>query len=421
MTIAETAIPYRDPTDRGFPDGRLREIKVLTVFGTRPEAVKMAPVMNAMAAAEGMRPVLCLTGQHQRMLAGVIEAFGLRPDYDLAIMKPEQDLTHITAAVLTGLAPVLTAERPDWVLVHGDTSTAMAAALAAFYAGCRIGHIEAGLRTGDLSQPWPEEMNRGVIDRLADLRFAPTQAACENLLRENIPRDSIIVTGNTVVDALEVVRARLDINAALRGAMAERFSFLDRGKRLILVTGHRRESFGSGFERICRALARISRRADVEIVYPIHLNPRVRAPVFSLLGGLPHVHLIEPLDYVPFIYLMMRSDLILTDSGGIQEEAPSLGKSVLVMREVTERPELLASGVARLVGTDENRIYDGVAAMLDAPPNNAGVPQGNPYGDGLASKRIVEALRQFGAVHGLREIAAPLRAVGSVPLPVAAP
>jgi UDP-N-acetylglucosamine 2-epimerase (non-hydrolysing) len=394
----------------------MTDIKVLTVFGTRPEAIKMAPVVRALEAAPGMRPVLCLTGQHRHMLAGVIEAFGLKPDYDLSIMKPEQDLAYITAAVLGGLGPVLTGERPDWVLVHGDTTSAMAAALAAFYAGCRIAHVEAGLRTGDLSRPWPEEMNRSVIDRLADLRFAPTETARDNLLRENIRPDSILVTGNTVVDALEAVCARLRSDRALRAAAAERFAFLDPGKRLVLVTGHRRESFGAGFERICRGLSLIARRGDVEIVYPIHLNPRVRGPVMRILGGLPNVHLIEPLDYVPFVHLMMRSELILTDSGGIQEEAPSLGKTVLVMRDVTERPEVVESGAARLVGTDAERIGEAAAAVLDAPPRPEGAAMPpNPYGDGRASSRIVDALREFSALRGVSEDRLPdLRRPGPV-------
>lgn len=356
----------------------------------------MAPVVRALEAAEGFRSIICLTGQHRQMLAGVIEAFELKPDYDLSIMKPEQDLAYITSAVLGGLGPVLAGERPDWVLVHGDTTTAMASALASFYAGCRIAHVEAGLRTGDLSRPWPEEMNRSVIDRLADIRFAPTETARDNLLRENIPPDSIVVTGNTVVDALDAVCTRLRGDRVLRAGLAERFAFLDPTKRLVLVTGHRRESFGPGFERICRGLGRIAQRTDVEIVYPIHLNPRVRGPVTQLLGALANVHLIEPLDYVPFVHLMMRSDLILTDSGGIQEEAPSLGKPVLVMRDVTERPEVIESGAALLVGTDEDRIQRAAAAVLDepSPPDNAAI-HANPYGDGAASRRIVDALRGF--------------------------
>src|SRR5229473_2538014 len=297
-------------------------MKILTVFGTRPEAIKMAPVVKALMASAALHPVLCLTGQHRDMLAGILDFFGLAADHDLAIMQPEQDLVYVTAA-----------------------------ALAAFYAGCRIGHVEAGLRTGDLRRPWPEEMNRSVIDRLADCLFAPTEGARANLLRENIPAEKIVVTGNTVVDALLAVRAALERDAALQRSAAAGFGFLDPSKKLILVTGHRRESFGRGFEEICAGLRRIAERDDVQIVYPVHLNPSVQGPVRRILGALPNVHLLEPLDYVPFVYLMMRSPIILTDSGGIQEEAPSIGKPLLVMREVTERPEAVAAGTVALVGT----------------------------------------------------------------------
>src|SRR5712691_6506089 len=351
-------------------------MKVLIVFGTRPEAIKMAPVAKALAASPALCPVLCLTGQHRDMLAGILDFFGLTADHDLAIMQPEQDLVYVTAAVLTGVQRVIAAERPDWVLVHGDTTTALAASLAAFYAGCRIGHVEAGLRTGDLRRPWPEEMNRSVIDRLADRLFAPTESARAKLLRENVAADKIVVTGNTVVDALFAVRAALEANAALQRSAASGFGFLDPVKKLILVTGHRRESFGHGFEEICAGLARIAERDDVQIVYPVHLNPSVQEPVRRILGAARNVHLLPPLDYLPFVYLMMRSHIILTDSGGIQEEAPSLGKPVLVMREVTERPEAVAAGTVALVGADQERIHDAVA--------------------GLASLRIRDALLREG-------------------------
>jgi len=289
-------------------------MKVLVVFGTRPEAIKMAPVVKALAAAGEIRTVVCVTGQHREMLAGILEFFGIAAAHDLAIMKPEQDLAYVTSAVLHGVQRVLAAERPDWVLVHGDTTTALAATLAAFYAGTRIGHVEAGLRTGDLKQPWPEEMNRSLVDRVADLLFAPTDTARDNLLRENSPAERIVVTGNTVVDALLIVRQALADDAALRQEAAAGFGFLDATKRLVLVTGHRRESFGRGFEQICEGLRRIARRDDVQIVYPVHLNPAVQGPVRRLLGDLPNVHLLAPLDYVPFVYLMTRSYLILTDS-----------------------------------------------------------------------------------------------------------
>jgi UDP-N-acetylglucosamine 2-epimerase (non-hydrolysing) len=368
-------------------------MKVLIVFGTRPEAIKMAPVIKALTENAVLRPVLCLTGQHRDMLAGVLDFFGLTADHDLAIMRPEQDLFYVTASVMTALQPVLAAEQPDWVLVHGDTTTTLAASLAAFYAGCRIGHVEAGLRTGDLRRPWPEEMNRSVADRLADLLFAPTEGARANLLREGLPAERIVVTGNTVVDALLAVRAALESDAALQRSASASFGFLDPGRKLILVTGHRRESFGPGFERICAALRRIAERDDVEIVYPVHLNPAVQGPVRRILDGLPNVHLMEPLNYVPFVYLMNRSHIILTDSGGIQEEAPSLGKPVLVMREVTERPEAVAAGTVALVGTDVARIHEAVVELLQSPARYADFARArNPYGDGRASLRIRDAL-----------------------------
>jgi UDP-N-acetylglucosamine 2-epimerase (non-hydrolysing) len=368
-------------------------MKVLIVFGTRPEAIKMAPVVKALAESAELHPVLCLTGQHRDMLDGVLEFFGLTADHDLAIMQPEQDLFYLTTAVLAGLQPVLAAERPDWVLVNGDTTTTLAASLAAFYSGCRIGHVEAGLRTGDLRRPWPEEMNRSVADRLADLLFAPTESARSNLLGEGLPADKIVVAGNTVVDALLAVRAALEGDSALRRKAAAGFGFLDPNKKLIVVTGHRRESFGPGFQRICAALQRIAGLEDVEIVYPVHLNPAVQEPVRRILDGLPNVHLLDPLDYVPFVYLMMQSHIILTDSGGIQEEAPSLGKPVLVTREVTERPEAVAAGTVALVGTDPARIHDAVVDLLQSPARYAAFARAhNPYGDGRASLRIRDAL-----------------------------
>ena len=368
-------------------------MKILVVFGTRPEAIKMAPVVKALAASETIHPVLCVTGQHRDMLAEILNFFELVPDHDLALMRPEQDLVYLTTAVLRGVRRVLAAEKPDWVLVHGDTTTAMAATLAGFYAGCSIGHVEAGLRTGDLRQPWPEEMNRSVIDRIADRLFAPTASARDNLLRENVSAAKIAVTGNTVIDALFAVRDTLERDAGLTRALGRRFGFLDPTKRLVLVTGHRRESLGRGFEGICAGLRRIAERADVEIVYPVHLNPAVQRPVRRALTGLPNVHLIEPLGYVAFVYLMRRSHVILTDSGGIQEEAPALGKPVLVMREVTERPEAVAAGTVSLVGTDPQRIYDAVTELLDSPERYAAFARAhNPYGDGLASQRIRDAL-----------------------------
>ena len=367
-------------------------IKVLSVFGTRPEAIKMAPVVEALRDDPAIDARVCVTAQHRGMLDQVLEAFAITPDHDLDLMRPGQDLTDVTARVLTGMRGVLEAEAPDWVLVHGDTTTAMAAALAAFYARVRIGHVEAGLRTHDLSRPFPEEMNRCVVDRIADLMFAPTPRSRQNLLDENLAADRVLVTGNTVIDALLQVRDRVTSGAQAE-AMGERFGFLDPGKRTLLVTGHRRESFGEGFERLCRALRRLAARDDLQVVYPVHLNPNVQEPVRRILHGLDAVHLIDPLDYLPFVYLMTRADIILTDSGGVQEEAPSLGKPVLVTREVTERPEAVDAGTVALLGTDEERIVAEVTALLDEPSRYAAFARAvNPYGDGAAAERIAAAL-----------------------------
>lgn len=364
----------------------------------------MAPVAQALSGLAGVRPVLCLTGQHREMLRGILDSFDLQPEHDLTVMRPGQDLAYVTSAVLQGVHRVIAAEQPDWVLVQGDTTTAMAAALAAFYSRCRIGHVEAGLRTHDLRRPWPEEMNRCVVDRFADLLFAPTVGARDNLLKENAAPERIVVTGNTVIDALFAVRDALETDAGLRQRTEARFGFLDPRRRLLLVTGHRRESFGPGFERICAGLRLVAARDDVEIVYPVHLNPEVQAPVRRILGDLPNVHLIDPVDYVPFVWLMMRSHLILTDSGGVQEEAPSLGKPVLVMREVTERPEAVAAGTVMLVGTDPARIRDASAALLDSPARYAAFARAhNPYGDGHAGAHIREALLSFEPSRGIEK------------------
>ena len=368
-------------------------MKVLTVFGTRPEAIKLAPVIAALAAEPGIRARSCTTGQHREMLAPVLDAFGIRPDHDLALMRPGQSLNALAARAVAALDPVLEAEAPDRVLVHGDTTTAMAAALAAFHRRIPVGHVEAGLRTGDLARPWPEEANRRVIDAVADQLYAPTPAARDNLLAEGLGSRRIVVTGNTVIDALGMALERLDAGAggaaigALRGLRAP-------DRRLLLVTGHRRESFGAGFEGICDALARLARRPDLQIVYPVHLNPAVRDPVHARLGGLAGIRLIEPLDYLPFVWLMREADIVLTDSGGVQEEAPSLGKPVLVMRDVTERPEAVAAGTARLVGTDPGRIVAAVSRLLDDPAEHRRIARiANPYGDGCAAARIVAAIR----------------------------
>lgn len=366
---------------------------VLIVFGTRPEAIKMAPVVATLRRSHVLNVKVCVTAQHREMLDQVLRLFDITPDYDLNLMRAGQDLSDITARVITEMRPVLADCRPDIVLVHGDTTTAMAAALAAFYARIPVGHVEAGLRTSDIYSPWPEEMNRRLVGRIATKHFAPTQTSRDSLLAENVAPGTICVTGNTVIDALLDVVRRLETDQAQIRAMEERFSFLDRSKRLLLVTGHRRENFGGGFENICRALAILAERQDLEIVYPVHLNPNVQEPVRRLLGDNGNVKLIEPLEYLPFTYLMKRADIVLTDSGGIQEEAPSLGKPVLVMRDNTERPEAVAAGTVRLVGTDPDRIVSGVNELLDNPAVYARMAEAhNPYGDGRASLRIREAL-----------------------------
>ncbi|WP_071886679.1 non-hydrolyzing UDP-N-acetylglucosamine 2-epimerase [[Enterobacter] lignolyticus] len=370
-------------------------MKVLTVFGTRPEAIKMAPLVHALAKDPHFEAKVCVTAQHREMLDQVLKLFSIVPDYDLNIMSPGQGLTEITCKILQGLKPVLESFQPDVVLVHGDTTTTMAASLAAFYQRIPVGHVEAGLRTGNLYSPWPEEANRTLTGHLAAWHFAPTTTSRDNLLRENIPEQRIVVTGNTVIDALFWVRDSVLSEASQRAEMAARYPFLNNGKKTILVTGHRRESFGSGFEHICQALATLATtHPDVQVVYPVHLNPNVSEPVNRILGHVDNVILIEPQDYLPFVWLMNHAWLILTDSGGIQEEAPSLGKPVLVMRETTERPEAIDAGTVRLVGTDTQRIVDEVTRLLhDDKEYQAMSRAHNPYGDGLACARILSALK----------------------------
>lgn len=374
-------------------------MKVMVVFGTRPEAIKMAPLVKALQAAPGLQTVVCVTAQHRQMLDQVLRLFEITPEHDLDVMKPGQDLYDITSNILLGLRPVLAAERPDWVLVHGDTTTTLATTLAAYYARIPVAHIEAGLRTGDKYAPFPEEMNRKITGAVADLHFAPTAASQANLLAEGVPAAAIHVTGNTVIDALLAVVEKLKTSAALQAELAERFGFLDASKKLILVTGHRRENFGEGFQNICHALADVAERhPDVEILYPVHLNPNVRQPVNDILAarGLSNVHLIEPVDYLPFVYLMNRSHLIITDSGGVQEEAPSLGKPVLVMRETTERPEAVAAGTVKLVGTSRDEIVRQCERLLtDSDAYLAMSRAHNPYGDGQAVARIVNTLQNM--------------------------
>lgn len=372
-------------------------MKVLSVFGTRPEAIKMAPVIKELEKfPAAIQSVVCVTAQHRQMLDQVLDLFAIKPAYDLDIMQPGQDLFDITGNVLHGLKAVLAKERPDVVLVHGDTTTTMVASLAAYYCRMRVGHVEAGLRTFDKYAPFPEEVNRKITSTLADAHFAPTLTARGNLLAEGIPGSSIFVTGNTVIDALLGIVENLQVDDVLRGRFDQRFSYLDPGKKLILVTGHRRENFGEGFENICTALAEIARsHPDVEVLYPVHLNPQVQEPVKRILGvgRLQNMHLIEPVDYLPFVYLMGRSYLIITDSGGVQEEAPSLGKPVLVMRNTTERPEALAAGTVKLVGTDRQKILVEATLLLsDRSAYEKMSGAHNPYGDGKAAARIVEAL-----------------------------
>ena len=370
-------------------------IKVMCVFGTRPEAIKMAPVVKSLAARPADFDVqVCVTGQHRQMLDQVLQLFEIVPDIDLNIMTPGQTLSGVTSAILNGLSEVFQNSPPDVVLVHGDTATTFAAALAAYYYKITVGHVEAGLRTGNIYSPWPEEANRKLTGVLTGLHFAPTNESRENLIKEGIDSKSIFVTGNTVIDALLNTVKKIESDFLLSKEIENKFDFLNPLRRLVLVTGHRRENFGGGFERICEALADIAKlHPDVDIVYPVHLNPNVREPVERLLSNISNVHLIEPLDYLPFVYLMNRSFIILTDSGGIQEEAPSLGKPVLVMRDTTERPEAVAAGTVRLVGTDTETIIQALHELLvdkNAYENMSFAH--NPYGDGNAAQNISNIL-----------------------------
>lgn len=375
------------------PLARFRELslRVAVIFGTRPEAIKMAPVALALRATPDMDCRIWSTGQHRTMLDQVLGFFDLACDADLAVMKADQTLNDLFSSVVAGVDALIRAERPDIVLVHGDTTTASAAAVAAFNNRVPVGHVEAGLRSGRMDQPWPEEFNRRLVDMVSTIMFAPTQGAKANLLAEGVSADRIHVTGNTVVDALLAATERIQPGSDIRTELDSRFAYIDATKPMILVTGHRRESFGDGFVQICHALRRLSERGDVEIVYPVHLNPNVQDPVRRLVGTASGVHLIDPVDYPSFVYLMSRASVILTDSGGVQEEAPTLGKPVLVMRNVTERPEAIAAGVAELVGADEDMIVSRTAAALMRAPSK---PTINPYGDGRASERIVEELKR---------------------------
>ncbi|MCA9590160.1 MAG: UDP-N-acetylglucosamine 2-epimerase (non-hydrolyzing) [Myxococcales bacterium] len=373
--------------------------RVLVVFGTRPEAIKMALLAKMLRAHPDFEAEVCATAQHRSMLDQVLELFELDPKYDLDIMKANQGLPDITARIMTSMTTVLREFAPEWVLVQGDTTTAFVAALAAFYEKIKVGHVEAGLRTGFKYSPWPEEMNRKLVGSLADLHFPPTPRAQENLLREGVPPESVHVTGNTVVDALLYVSNMLDSDAKRRGELDKKFEFLDPKRRLILITGHRRESFGEPFRDVCNAFVDIVKaKPDVEILYPVHLNPNVQKPVKEILAAAPpelakRIHLIEPVEYLPFVYLMKRSYFIITDSGGVQEEAPSLGKPALVTRNDTERPEAVEAGTAKLIGTDRKRIVEESLRLLDDEAHYASMSRAhNPYGDGKANERIIEAM-----------------------------
>lgn len=369
-------------------------MKVLTIFGTRPEAIKMAPLVKKLASDKRFESRVCVTAQHREMLDQVLDLFEIEPDYDLNLMKKGQDLTDITCGILFGLKPILSEFKPDYVLVHGDTATTFSATLASYYQQIKVGHVEAGLRTGNLYSPWPEEGNRKLTGALADLHFVPTNTSYQNLITENVCKDKLVITGNTVIDALLEVKNKLDNDIELKQALATQFSFSNSRCKMVLITGHRRESFGGGFERICQAISLLAERhPNVNFVYPMHLNPNVREPVNRLLASKANVFLIEPADYLPFVYLMTQATIILTDSGGVQEEAPSLGKPVLVMRDTTERPEAVEAGTVKLVGTNVDSIVDNTHELLTSTKAYEQMSfSHNPYGDGDACQRIVDAL-----------------------------
>lgn len=372
-------------------------IKVMLVFGTRPEAIKMAPLALLLASDDRFDCRICVTGQHREMLDQVLRIFELEVSYDLGIMRPKQDLSEVTSAILLRMRETFQSFRPDIVLVHGDTATTLSASLASYYHQIPLGHVEAGLRTHNLYSPWPEEANRKLTGALASIHFAPTQSSADNLRREGVAEAAIKVTGNTVIDALLQVVGRLRENKELARDVASNLPYLTSDRRMILVTGHRRESFGQGFERICQALAAVAQRfPDVDIVYPVHLNPSVQEPVKRLLADISNVHLIQPQEYLPFVYLMDKAHIVLTDSGGVQEEAPSLGKPVLVMRDTTERPEAVDAGTVKLVGTSRETIVSEISRLLTDQDEYSRMSFAhNPYGDGAASDRIVTGLVEW--------------------------
>ncbi|MCA0902148.1 non-hydrolyzing UDP-N-acetylglucosamine 2-epimerase [Microbulbifer agarilyticus] len=376
-------------------------MRVLLVFGTRPEAIKMAPLVNLLRGDSRFDTKVCVTGQHREMLDQVLSLFEIEPDYDLDIMEPDQDLFQVTSRIILGMRDVLNDCKPDRVFVHGDTTTTLAASLSAYYCKIPVAHVEAGLRTDDIYSPWPEEMNRKLTGAIAQYHFAPTTLSRQNLLNESVAEEKITVTGNTIIDALIDVVRRIETDDKLSAELESQFPFLHPDKRIVLITGHRRENFGTGLENICHAIRELAARDDVQFVYPVHLNPRVQGPVNQMLSELDNVHLISPLTYLPFVYLMHRAHLILTDSGGIQEEAPSLGKPVLVMRDITERPEGVRAGTVKLVGTDSAKIVSGVNTLLnDEFAYEAMSAAVNPYGDGFACEKILK-----GILHAAQEVA----------------
>lgn len=368
-------------------------VRVLTIFGTRPEAIKMAPVVGMLNKTKGIEHFCCVTGQHRQMLDQVLDTFHIKPDHDLNLMTKDQTLASITTAALNGISEVISKWHPDWIVVQGDTTTAFAGALSAFYNRVKVAHVEAGLRTGDLQSPWPEEANRRFVSVVANVHFAPTKTSANNLLKENISADQIVITGNTVIDALQSVAGRFETDQAIRQKLDTQFNFLD-GRKIILVTGHRRENLQEGgLINMCQALKEIAARGDVQVVFPVHLNPNVQNQVQEVLNGVPNIHLIDPLEYVPFVYMLSKSHLVVTDSGGIQEEAPALAKPVLVTRNTTERPEAIEAGTALLVGTSKEELLTHADKLLDdeAEYKKMATAQ-NPFGDGKASARIVEYL-----------------------------
>ncbi|MGV1098815.1 non-hydrolyzing UDP-N-acetylglucosamine 2-epimerase [Thiovibrio sp. JS02] len=368
-------------------------MKILVIIGTRPEAIKLAPLVRLGKATTGLEVVVCFTAQHRQMLDQVVELYQISPDYDLNLMKENQSLTTLTSGVLSGVTEVIASSRPDMVVVQGDTTTTMASALAAFYERIPVAHVEAGLRTGDIYSPWPEEVNRRISTSIASLHFAPTVLSKQNLLNEGIPEKYIVVTGNTGIDSLFTISEMIDQRHDISAALDNTFSFLGDDRKNILVTMHRRENFGGCFEDACNAIKQIAWRKDVRILYPVHMNPHVREPVTRILSGIENVYLLPPLDYLPFVYLMKKAFMLITDSGGVQEEAPSLGKPVIVTRKNTERPEAIEAGTVVLAGTDTERIVTEASLLLDNREAYARMSMAhNPYGDGKACERIIKEL-----------------------------